>query len=147
VVTINDTFDRFVLKAELTIDEKREPIPYFDTLHHLTGGIGRNLGKGFSDAEIDFMFSNDVTAACLDLDTHAAWWRKLPQPQQRVMVNLCFNMGWPRFSGFVKFLAAMEAFDWPRAAAELKDSLWYSQVRDRGPRVVARLLAAPGAVA
>jgi lysozyme len=137
----SDTFGRAALMAELTTDEKRVPIPYFDTRHNLTGGVGRNLGKGFSDDEIDLMLSNDINAACRDLDANAPWWRALSPGKQRVMANLAFNMGWPKLSEFVKFLAAMEAGNWPEAALELQDSLWWSQVGTRGPRVVDRLLA------
>jgi lysozyme len=139
-MTITDTFDMATLEDELVDDENKERLPYFDSRHILTAGIGRNLGKGFSNDEIDLMFSNDVASACSDLDSHVPWWRKLPQPQQRVMVNLVFNMGWSRFSGFVKFITAMQSWDWNRAAAELRDSLWYRQVGERGPRMVARLL-------
>lgn len=145
-MTITDTFGLPALTDELTTDEKREPIPYFDSRHILSGGIGRNLGRGFSPDEIDLMFHNDINAVIYDLDRHATWWRKLPPSKQRVMLNLDFNMGWLRFSGFVKFLAAMQAQDWPTAAAELRDSLWWKQVGDRGPRVVARLLAPDAAV-
>jgi lysozyme len=144
-MTLSDTFGVAVLTADLTTDEGREAIPYFDSRKHLTGGIGRNLGRGFSDAEIDFMFANDVASCCRDLDANVSWWRKLPQQQQRVMLNLIFNMGWSTFSQFHLFLAAMQAWDWPRAAAELKNSPWWKEVKERGPRVVARLLATNGA--
>lgn len=138
---MNDTFDLAALTKELTVDEGRAKVPYFDTRHILTGGIGRNLGRGFSDPEIDFMFANDVTSCCVDLDLHTAWWRTLTPARQRVMLNLTFNIGWPRVSLFAHFLAAMETRDWASAAYELRDSKWYNQVGQRGPRVVARLSA------
>lgn len=139
-MTINDTFGLVALTTELTLDEKRVAIPYFDTRHHLTGGIGRNLGRGFSDAEIDFLFANDVADCCRSLDAHVPWWRTLPPTKQRVMINLCFNMGWTQFAQFKRFLGAMQGQDWQEAADELKDSLWFGEVHDRGPRVIARLL-------
>lgn len=137
---ILDTFDLVKLNSELTTDEGREAIPYFDSRHILTGGVGRNLGRGFSDPEIDFMLLNDVTGACLDLDTHVPWWRTLPPAQQRVMINLEFNLGWRKFGDFVKFDAAMQRKDYQAAAPELRDSLWFRQVGLRGPRVIGRLL-------
>lgn len=139
-MSLSDTFGLAALTDELTEDEGREPIPYIDTRRNLSGGIGRNLGKGFSDAEIDFMFTNDVSDCCAQMDAHIPWWRMLSAAHQRVMINLCF-MGWESLSGFHKFLVAMQDGHWPTAAAELKDSLWWRQVGDRGPRVVARLLA------
>jgi len=139
-MTTSDTYGINALKVELTLDEGREKIPYFDTRHLLTGGIGRNLGKGFSDAEIDLMFANDVAECCTIMDHNIPWWRTLPPGKQRVMINLCF-MGWGSFSQFVKFFAAMQAADWHTAAYEIHNSRWYLQVGDRGPRVIERLLA------
>jgi lysozyme len=146
-VTIRDTFGLPALTGELDIDEGKERFPYIDTRGNLTGGRGRNLsGKGFSDDEIDLMFANDVTECCRDLDAHAPWWRTLPQSKQRVMINLCF-MGWGSLSQFHKFLAAIQVQNYPAAAHELENSDWYKQVKERGPRVVERLLAEPGAIA
>jgi hypothetical protein len=59
------------------------------------------------------------------------------------MINLCF-MGWGSFSQFVRFFAAMQSANWQAAANEIRTSRWYQQVGDRGPRVIARLLAPDG---
>jgi lysozyme len=146
-VTIRDTFGLPALTGELTTDEGKCWAPYLDTKGILTVGIGRNLGKGLSDDEIDLMFANDVTECCRDLDAHAVWWRNLSPSKQRVMINLTFNMGWPVLSQFERFLTAMHLGNWPEAATQLRSSKWYSEVGTRGTRVVERLLAEPGAVA
>lgn len=138
---MNDTFGMPLLTDELTVDEGWKRFPYTDSRGCLSVGIGRNLtGNGLSAAEIGFLFGNDVASCCADLDAHAPWWRTLTAIRQRVMIGLCFNMGWPRLAGFQHFLAAMQARDWASAAYELKDSKWYDQVGSRGPRVIARLL-------
>lgn len=144
-MTIKDTFDLAALTAELTTDEGRRQFPYTDTKGYLSVGIGRNLtGRGLSPDEIDYLFANDVADCCATMDLKIAWWRTLPAAKQRVMIDLCF-MGWGSLSQFRKFLTAMQAHDWQEAAEELKDSLWYRQVADRGPRVIGRLLATDGA--
>lgn len=136
-----DTFGMPLLTDELTVDEGCPRYPYTDTRGCLSIGIGRNLtGNGLSVAEVNFLFANDVAACCADLDAHAPWWRSLTAIRQRVMINLCFNMGWSRLSLFTHFLAAMQARDWASAAYELRDSKWFEQVGTRGPRVIARLL-------
>jgi lysozyme len=140
-----DTFDRAALTAELAQDEGRRQFAYSDSLGYLSIGIGRNIsGKGLSPAEIDLLFNNDVDECCTTMDVHIPWWRKLSPARQRCMIDLCF-MGWSSFSQFVKFFAAMQAEHWSLAAAEIENSKWYGQVKDRGPRVVARLLAPDGA--
>lgn len=144
---MTDTYGLPLLTEELTLDEGRPRIPYFDSRHILTGGIGRNLGRGFSDSEIDLMFANDVASCVRDLDAHCPWWRSMTAIRQRVMIGLVFNLGWLKLAGFTHFLAAMQARDWQAAAEELKDSRWFEQVGDRGPRVIARLLGTAETVA
>jgi lysozyme len=139
-MNIDDTFSLPALTSELTQDEGRKTFPYTDTKGYLSIGIGRNLtGRGLTSDEVDYLFGNDVADCCATMDQHIPWWRTLPPTKQRVMINLCF-MGWASLSQFQRFLAAMQGQDWQDAAHEIEDSLWFQQVRDRGPRVVARLL-------
>lgn len=135
-----DTFGLEELTNELTEDEGRRNYPYQDTKGLTTIGIGRNLtGRGISDNEVAYLFSNDVKLCCAVMDSDIPWWRTLPPVAQRVMINLCF-MGWASFSQFHTFFRAMEAHDWSVAAADLATTLWYKEVADRGPRVCKRLL-------
>lgn len=135
-----DTYDPVALRAELALDEGNKAFPYTDSRGFLSIGIGRNLtGVGLAADEVNYLFANDVGESCASLDAYVPWWRDLPAQQQRVMINLCFNMGWKTFSEFKQFLAAMQAQSWAAAAAQLADSLWYRQVGTRGPRMIARL--------
>ena len=68
------------------------------------------------------------------------WWRELDDNKQRVMVNMCFNLGYPRLSKFKKFLAAMEVHDFETAAIEMMDSKWANQVGLRAERLKKRVL-------
>jgi len=137
----DDTFGGAELLAELTQDEGREPHGYVDTRGNITVGIGRNLtGSCLSDDEIMLLYDNDVAAATSALDFSAPWWRTLPANAQRVMVNLTFNMGWAKLAGFHLFLHAIQAGDWADAAVQLKNSAWWAEVGERGPRMVQRLL-------
>lgn len=137
----DDTYDKAALAAELTLDEGSRAFPYIDSRGYCSIGIGRNLSaKGLSPDEIAFLFGHDIADCCAAMDHAIAWWRTLPPARQRVMINLCFNLGWGSFSQFHRFFAAMQRHDWPTAAAELRNSLWYGQVAARGPRVVGRLL-------
>ena len=64
-----------------------------------------------------------------------SWWRNLDDERQRVMANMCFNLGYPRLSKFVKFLAAMQEEDWSKAGEEMLDSKWATQVGNRAQRL------------
>ncbi len=49
--------------------------------------------------------------------------------------DMAFNMGKPRLSQFKKMLAAVDYGKFEQAAVEAKDSRWYKQVGNRGPKV------------
>lgn len=66
-------------------------------------------------------------------------WTTLPITVRAILADLVFNMGPGKVREFRKFLAAVRAYDWQRAADELVDSSWYSQVSDRSKRIVAEL--------
>lgn len=128
------------LRAELTRDEGKRHRIYVDTVGKVSGGIGRNLTDvGFSDDEINLMFSNDIARAILDLNRELPWWTMLNSVRQRVLVNLCFNMGiGNREHGLLSFkntLEHMRAGHYASAAAGMRNSLWYKQVGARGERL------------
>lgn len=60
-------------------------------------------------------------------------------PRVGVLIDLVFNVGITRARGFKKFLAAFQAKQWDRAAAELVDSAWYKQVGRRSKHSVAQM--------
>ncbi len=124
------------LIKELIRDEGLELKPYVDTVGKLTIGIGRNLDDvGISEHEARFMLTTDIIAATDILDDNIPWWDDMPAAPARALLNMCFNLGYPRLSGFKKMLAALEAGDYHKAADEALDSRWASQVGDRSKRI------------
>jgi len=128
------------LKADLIRDEDLRLKPYRCTAGKITIGVGRNLDDvGVTRAEALTLLDNDVTRVTGDLDRVLPWWRKLDEPRRRALANMAFNLGIERLRGFRKMLAALEAGDYARAAAEAPDSLWASQVVGRAVRIVQTL--------
>lgn len=124
------------LKAQLENDELRSKKIYTDTVGKVSGGIGRNLtDRGFSDDEIDLMYSNDVRLAEKDARSLVPGFDQLNDVRQEVLVNMSFNMGYDRLAGFKKFLAAVNSSEFSQAAAEMEDSKWFGQVKGRGVRL------------
>jgi len=129
-----------LLTGDLTLDEGYRHELYRDTKGKLTIGIGRNLTDvGLSRDEAAYLLHNDIMNAISDLDAQGKWWRDLPEPQARAMVNLCFNMGMAKLLTFVTFLDLMSDGKYDEAAADLMTTAWYREVGQRGPRMVARL--------
>lgn len=141
------SYDRNALRAELSRDEGRRSTVYDDDTGlpivpgsivrgHPTVGIGRALDVNpLTDAEIDLLFDNGVVKVERELDANLPWWRQLTDARQRVLVNMCFNLG---IGGLLKFqnaLGAMRFHDYETAAKEMADSLWYTQVGDRAKRL------------
>ena len=62
-----------------------------------------------------------------------------PGEVQEIVVNMMFNMGRTRLSGFKNFRKGLEANDWKEAAKEGRDSKWYRQVTNRAERLMSRL--------
>ena len=134
-------YDRPQLIIELTRDEGRKSGIYIDSTGNVSGGVGRNLtAHGFHPGEIDLMLSNDIDAAEFALDRIAPWWRHLDAVRARVLLNMCFNMGGNGLSGFIRFLAQVEASDWPGAVSQMQASAWAKQVGARARRLEAMML-------
>ena len=66
-------------------------------------------------------------------------WDNFPDEVQEVLINMMFNLGRPRLSGFKKMNAALASGDLETAAIEGRDSRWYVQVGDRAERLMTRL--------
>ncbi|AQG98597.1 lysozyme [Burkholderia sp. KK1] len=131
-----NAYDLATLKAELTRDEGRRARIYTDTVGKTSGGVGRNLSDvAFSDDEIDLMLTNDIERAELSLDAKLPWWRNLDPIRQRVMLNMCFNMGINGLLTFVNTLAFVKSGNWNAAANGMLASKWATQVGARAQRL------------
>ena len=126
------------IKDDLRRDEGLRLTPYHCTAGKLTIGVGRNLDDlGITAEEADYLLENDIGRVAMELDHNIPWWRGLPAGAQRALVNMAFNLGWPRLSGFTNMLAALEAGDMATAAAEALNSRWAGQVGERADRIAA----------
>tara|TARA_Y100001963_G_C6689928_1_gene404141 strand:+ start:459 stop:899 length:441 start_codon:yes stop_codon:yes gene_type:complete len=143
--------DEEKLMKELIADEGYVYEIYNDHLGYPTFGVGhlitekdeeygKPLGTPVSEDRIMECLNNDIKIVCDELDMKEPWWRNLSDNRQRVLANMCFNLGHPRLSGFKKFIGAMQVSDWEKAAIEMMDSKWSSQVGDRAVRLRDRVL-------
>lgn len=120
--------------------EARRRFPYEDSVGKLTIGVGRNLeDRGLSDEEIDFLLSNDQKSAYEEAEGFP-WFGELDTTRQCIIVDMIFNMGVSRFSGFVNTIAALEARDYNAAAREMQDSKWFRQTGRRAQALVRAML-------
>jgi lysozyme len=122
---------RDIAKKLITGHEGLRLKPYKCTAGKWTIGVGRNLDDvGISEAEADVLLENDIDRVLSELE-RLDFWRGLDSVRQVVLVDMCFNLGWPRLSGFSKMLAAIRNKDYSSAAVEMLDSRWAAQVGKR----------------
>jgi len=147
------------IRKYITFNEGKRNIVYNDSLGIPTIGVGFNLrrrdasskiesfGLSYSDVltgkvsltdeQIDTLLDADIETAINtiakklfpDFDT-------IDSDRQVILVDLAFNMGYSRLSKFKNTIAAINSGNWETAANELKDSIWYNQVGNRGVRNV-----------
>ena len=133
--------NRDLLRQELIRDEGLRLKPYRCTQGKLTIGIGRNLDdNGISNEEAEILFNNDLRDVESDLDRSLTWWRMMSDARQRVLANMCFNMGLGTLLTFKNTLAAMAVGDYQKAAAGMRASLWARQVGPRADRLIKMML-------
>ena len=139
------------LIEELIKDEGYKYEIYLDHLGYPTFGVGhlvlekdeehgKPVGTPVSEERILECLSKDIDIVCDELDMKDPWWRNLDDNRQRVIANMCFNLGHPRLSNFKKFIGAMQISDWETAAVEMMDSKWAGQVGNRAIRLRDRVL-------
>lgn len=113
--------------------------PYKCTSGKITIGWGRNLDdRGISESEAMLLFENDL-ADVLQNCRKYPWFDSLSEVRKAAVMDLMFNLGPNRFAGFRNFIQAMSLQQYTWAAAELKDSRWYTQVGRRGPRIASMI--------
>lgn len=144
--------NREAVYEQLKIDEGVVYDIYLDHLGLPTFGVGhlilesdeefgRPVGTAITEERVRSCFERDLDIAIGECGTlyGEGTFGDLPDEVQQILVNMMFNMGRPRLSGFKKFNAAIAAGDWKEAAKEGRDSRWYNQVTNRAERLMKRL--------
>jgi lysozyme len=110
---------------------------YTDSVGKQTIGIGHNIDDlGLHPEVIDLQFNYDIDDAVEDCYRLMSNFDDLPEDKQIVLVDMMFNLGLVRLSGFVKMLQAISDQSWERAANEMEDSLWAKQVGTRATTLI-----------
>ena len=105
---------------------------YNDTVGVPTVGFGRNLKSvGISEIEAGWLLTGDIEQAYGDVSENLDYFRKLDPVRSDVIINMAFNLGISRFLKFQRMHAAMRTKDYTRAAHEMLDSTWATQVGRR----------------
>lgn len=125
-----------LLIDELERDEGLRLKVYVDSVGVPTIGIGRNLrDRGLSREEAYHLLHNDLEEVSAQLDQRLPWWGRLDDVRQRVLANMCFNLGIAGLMQFERTLALTMTGKYEEAADEMLRSKWAAQVGERAVRL------------
>lgn len=125
-------------------DEGFKEQVYLDTKGYPTIGTGHLLKKGefkkgdrpYSREQLEDIFQKD-------LKKHSQIVEKLtpnaPIEAKKILINMAFNLGESKLSKFKETLKAVNKGDYNKAADEMVNSDWYTQVGNRSKRLVDRM--------
>ena len=140
------------LREELEEDEGCMRKTYLDHLGYKTVGIGHlckegepefdmEVGTPVSEERVAELFKKDIGWTISDCQKLVPDFDMLPEEVRLIVANMMFNMGVNRMSRFLRLLAAVEERRWGKAADEMLDSKWATQVPARSGRLIARMRA------
>ena len=118
------------LLSSVKFHEGLELKPYPDSVGVLTIGYGRNLERGITKEEAEFLLLND-----LKISKHEAkrmgFYEGLTDNRKDVIVEMIFNLGLTRFKNFKKTIGYINQANHSAAADEMLDSKWADMVGQR----------------
>jgi lysozyme len=123
------------LLDDLKQDEGLRLLPYKDTVGKLTIGYGLNLDAGITEVEANWILQNRVNDIKRSLHSSFNWYRAMDGARQDVIVNMVYNLGLAGVLRFKKMIGSLENQDYDRAAHEMLDSKWATQVGKRAERL------------
>jgi lysozyme len=134
------------LEEQLRRDEGYNASAYPDDLGYWTIGIGicidARKGCGLYPEEIEFIFKNRLPKVESGLSAEFPWTDALDEVRRGALLNMVFEMGVRGLGEFYQFLTALQAKDYPAAAAAMLDSRWARvQAPDRAKRLSKQILS------
>ena len=128
---------------EILLDEGIKLRAYRDTVGVPTIGVGHT--KGVKDGDIITkkqaiaFLREDMEDAIEDAKSLCLDWENMSGPRKGVMVNMAFNLGRDRLSGFKNTLRFINERNYARAATNMLLSKWARQVKGRADRLAYRM--------
>lgn len=117
---------------QLIVHEGFELMPYTDTVGKVTIGVGRNLtDRGISEDEALYLLKNDISLHKEELERSFPIVKSLDSVRYYVLLDMAFNMGIPRLQKFRRMWVYIQTSDYDKAAIEMLDSKWATQVGRR----------------
>jgi lysozyme len=111
-------------------DGTGQPVGPGDTLQgHPTIGWGRALDtNGISELEAYELLQKDLARTWKEITQRQfSFWTGLSDVRKAALLDMAYNMGTGGLMKFKKMLAALQVSDFDEAAAQMEQSLWFTQ--------------------
>lgn len=125
-------------ETELISEEGLNLFCYKDTEGYWTVGVGHLLKAPCDPISLEYagkLLKEDIAIAKNELREKLLVYAELDPVRQYVLLSMCFNLGINKLLQFKKMILALENKNYAVAAAEMKDSRWYRQVKSRGEKL------------
>lgn len=148
------------LRDQLIIDEGVKYRIYFDSKGLATMGIGHLITKEdpeyyqlkdlslklvkkveISKERVEELFKKDMESCINDCTKVFPNFEKMKEELQLIIANMIFNLGVTKFLQFNNLINAINKKNYSKAADEMKDSLWYKEVKGRAARLTKEMKA------
>ena len=154
IKTLFETAQTLIINAE-----GFSPVWYQDTMGNNTIGYGFkmngmayqyglnayiDIGKTITIDEANKILDKIITEIMVDLDARFPFFHNLQINQGAVLIDMAYNLGLRQFYAFAIFLSYIEKGQIDNAVADLTDTLWYNQVKNRAVRDCFNLFAQVG---
>jgi len=116
----------------LKVHEGYSQYAYKCKLGVTTVGYGRNLeSRGLTEREAEYLLRNDIDEADNWCQVSLPYYKMLSVARKSVLIDMYVNLGATGLLKFKRMHAALENKDYHKAAAEMLDSKWATQVGNR----------------
>ena len=147
------------IKKVIELNEGKKYIPYEDSKGIMHIGIGFNLedkdnqrflkdslnltindlkkeGFKLNENQVTKLYNHSISKAYIDAKKYDPNFDSRPKNVKVALLDMSFNLGLTRLNKFKKMKKGLEENNYNTVVKEMKDSLWYDQVKSRGPRML-----------
>lgn len=140
------------LRDEISADEGVILETYLCSLSHKTVGIGHlclkgepeydlPVGTAVEQSRVNALFEQDIYQTIGDCRQIYDGFDDMPGELQKILANMCFQLGRTRLSKFVLTNELIKSGDFKGASIEMLNSRWAAQTPARAQRLSQRMAA------
>ena len=100
---------------------------------------GCEVGTTITQERSDELFKKDIQVTLDDCKKIYPDWDDMDEEVKLVCANMCFQLGYPRYSKFKKTIQHIKDKKYSEAAEEMQRSRWYTQTQNRANRLIERM--------